>query len=141
MSNYYDHVWKRYPMSEGYTCRCGLYVHPKHRNPNAIHCNDCPYHPDNDPCVGSTTPLLPPFTEAELQRCYLAKDRWKKKKIHFNTREEALKFRDSQPYKHSDSLRKVLSEILFIFPAEDLEGKALEKRLKKRMEKKHDEKH
>jgi hypothetical protein len=117
MSEYYDHVWKRYPMSEENTCACGLYVHPSVRNPNAIHCKDCEYHPDNDPGIGSTTPILPPFTEAETQRCYLAKDRWKQKRIYFDTREEALKFRDEQPYKHSPSLRKVLGEILFIFPA------------------------
>jgi hypothetical protein len=119
MSEYYDHEHERYPMSEENTCCCGLYVHPKRRNPSAIHIKDCPYHPDNDPGISSDKPLLPPWTEVELQRCYLAKDYWKRKRIYFDTREEALKYRDEQPYKHSSSLRKMVREILFIFPATD----------------------
>ena len=118
MADYYDHVHQRYPMDKSYTCCCGIYVHPKFLKTTAIHINDCPYHPDNDPEVGSSTPFLPPFTEAELQRCYLVKDRWKRKRIPFDTFEEAVKFQDSHPPKHSSSLRKVLSEIYFLFPVE-----------------------
>jgi len=35
-------IWHSVPMPEDYTCHCGLYVHPAHRNWKAIHIEDCP---------------------------------------------------------------------------------------------------
>lgn len=31
-------------MDEAYTCPCGVYVHPKRRNWDAIHIDDCVYY-------------------------------------------------------------------------------------------------
>lgn len=38
-------LWPELPAysSDDYTCHCGCYVHPKHRNPKAVHIADCPY--------------------------------------------------------------------------------------------------
>jgi hypothetical protein len=42
--DYYDSVWKIYPMPIDYTCACGIYVHPSKRKKEAIHIIDCPYY-------------------------------------------------------------------------------------------------
>lgn len=33
-------------MSKDRTCGCGLYIYPTQRNPDAIHCSDCPHQND-----------------------------------------------------------------------------------------------
>ncbi len=42
-----------YPMSEDYTCCCGIYVHPSRRNPKATHIPDCEFAQPNHSPSGS----------------------------------------------------------------------------------------